>query len=177
MYGGELVPLLERKWPRRESLVPYYRSDLLKPGENWRHAMTHGGYTENYVQLADGPIPVGVMIARELRAEGANIALCTELPLGRLRLIDPELWIVEAPAPLAELLATLRTANGGSFAGLPDAVALFPDGRIVFREAKVKSKDRLSRTQHAFAPIARQLLGKNLDLAVVEWGSEVIKGT
>ncbi len=35
---------------------------------------------------------------------------------------------------------------------------------------EVTGKDRVSDTQHAFARIARGLLGEKLDLAVVEWG-------
>lgn len=176
-YGDEQVPLLERRWPRRKSMTPYYRTDLLKTGDSWRDAPVKGNYTEHYVQLVDGPVPVGVLIARELRDEGASIAVCTDLTLGVLRLLDPDLVCIEPPGPLKELFAALRAANGGRWAGLPDAVAVFPDGRIVFREAKVAKKDRLNPPQHAFARIARALLGEKLDLTAVEWGYEVADET
>jgi hypothetical protein len=45
------------------------------------------------------------------------------------------------------------------------------------REAKVRGKDRLSKTQHPFARLVRALLGGSLDLAVVEWGDERPKKT
>lgn len=154
-------------------MTPYYRTDLLRPGDNWRDAPIRGNYTEHYVQLPDGPVPVGVLIARELRDQGATIAACTDLTLGELRLIDPDLFCIEPPTPLAELLASLRAANEGRWAGLPDAVAIFANGRVAFREAKVAKKDRLNPPQHAFARVARRLLGQKLDLAAVEWGYEV----
>ncbi len=144
----------------------------MKPGQNWREMTDPCKFTENYVQLVDGPVPVGVMIARELRAEGAIVAVCTDMTSGRLTLVSTDLICVEASSPLSELLALLRAANKGSLSGLPDAVAIFPDGRVVMREAKVAKKDQLSKTQHAFAQVARQLLGDKLDLAVVEWGYE-----
>lgn len=177
VYGGEQVPLLERQWKRRKSMTPYFRTDMLQPGQCWRNAPTTGAYTEHYVQLADGPVPVGVLVARELRDQGATVAVLSDLTLGRLRLIDTELMCVEPQPPLSELLQSLHTANGGRWAGLPDAVALFPDGRIALREAKVAKKDRLNAPQHAFARAARQLLGDKLDLAVIEWGYEVAEET
>lgn len=167
-YGGEEAPLLSRPWKRRKSMVPYYRLEQMKPGQNWRAMTAPCKFTEHYVQLADGPIPVGVMIARELREEGATVAVCTDLTSNRLTLLSPDLICIEASPPLSDLLATLRAANAGSLAGLPDAVSIFPDGRVVMREAKVAKKDRLNLPQHAFAPVARRLLGKTLDLAVIE---------
>src|SRR5437773_14150 len=112
-YGDEHVALLERRWPRRKSMTPYYRTDLLNPGDNWRNAPIKGKYREHYVQLADGPVPVGVLIARELRDEGATIAVCTDLTLGTLRLLDPELVCINPPTILQELFAALRAANAG----------------------------------------------------------------
>jgi hypothetical protein len=171
-YGDEHVPLLERQWRRRRAMTPYYRTDLLKPGESWRNAPVRGKYTEHYVQLGDGPIPVGVAIARELRDEGASVAVCTDLTLGELRLIDPDLFCIEPPALLLELLKRLQVANDDRWAGLPDAIGIFPDGRVAFREAKVAKKDRLNKPQHDFARVARRVLGDKLDLAAVEWGYE-----
>jgi hypothetical protein len=158
-------------------MTPYYRTDLLRPGENWRNAPIRGKYTEHYVQLAEGPTPVGVVIARELRDQGASVALCTDLTLGQLRFIDPDLFCVEPSVLLLDLLKKLHASNGGRWAGLPDAVAIFPEGRVAFREAKVAKKDRLNEPQHAFARVARRLLGVKLDLAVVEWGYEIAEQT
>lgn len=177
-YGNEQVPLLERPWKRRKSIIPYYRLEMMKPGQNWRQMTAPCDYTEHYVQLDDGPVPVGVMISRELREQGAICAVCTDVTFGRLTLVDPELICIEASSPLSDLLESLRLANNGSLGGLPDAVAIFPDGRVAMREAKVAKKgDRLNKAQHAFAPVARQLLGEKLDLAVVEWGYEAAEAT
>jgi hypothetical protein len=176
-YGNEQVPLLERPWKRRNTMVPYYRIERMKPGQKWHDMTDPCKYSEHYVQLADGPIPVGVMIARELRDEGAIVAMCTDMTLNRLTLLTPDLICVEPIPPLSELLDALRAANEGSLAGLPDAIAIFPDGSVAMREAKVAKKDRLNRPQHAFAPVARRLLGGKLDLAVVEWGYEAAEKT
>jgi hypothetical protein len=100
------------------------------------------------------------------------MALCTDLTLGALRLISPDLILVDPEPPLAEILAELYTANGCRWSGLPDAIAVFPDGRVAMREAKVAHKDRLNPNQHSFAQVARHVIGAKLDLAVVEWGYE-----
>jgi hypothetical protein len=55
--------------------------------------------------------------------------------------------------------------------GLPDVIAIFPDGRVATREAKnVATRERLRGNQHVFASATQNLLGNRLDLAVVEWG-------
>jgi hypothetical protein len=87
---------------------------------------------------------------------------------GRVVLMSPDLVCVEPAGQLWKILQQIRAANGGRWAGLPDAVGLFPDGRIAMRDAKVAGKDRLSATQHAFVRAARELFGKRLDFAVVE---------
>jgi hypothetical protein len=115
------------------------------------------------------------MIARELEDEGAVAAVCTDLTMGRLRFVNTNLICIEPKPPLSQLLDELRAANGGSLAGLPDAIGIFPDGRIALREAKVAKKDRLNENQHVFARTARKALGARLDLAVVEWGYEAAK--
>jgi hypothetical protein len=65
--------------------------------------------------------------------------------------------------------------EAAKFRGLPDAIGIFPDGRVALREAKLAKKDRLNKNQHAFARAARTILGARLDLAVVEWGYEAAK--
>lgn len=167
------MPVEVRYWKRRREMRPYFRTDLLKPGQSWSDAPTVGGYTEHYVRLDGQTLPVGVAIARELLREGAIEAVCTDLTLGRLRLIDCNLICVEATTAISEILQTLHAANGNRWAGLPDAIGIFPDGRIALREAKVAKKDRLNKPQHEFARAARGVLGVRLDLAVVEWGYEV----
>jgi hypothetical protein len=179
-YGGIQVPLLSRPWKwlngGRTEGTPYHRIEIMKPGQCWSDmADTSCKYTEHYVELSGRPVPVGVMIARELKDEGAVVAVCTDLTMGRLRFVNTDLVCVEPTPPLPQLLDELRTANEGSLAGLPDAIAIFPDGRVALREAKVAKKDRLNSNQHAFACAARKVLGARLDLAVVEWGYKAAK--
>jgi len=57
--------------------------------------------------------------------------------------------------------------------GLPDAIALFPAGRIAMREAKHVSpgyKDRLGSKQQELGRVAERLFGSKLDLGLVQWG-------
>jgi hypothetical protein len=176
-YGGIEVPLLTRHWKwlngGRTEGIPVYRIEIMKPGQRWLDmADTACKYTEHYVELGGRPIPVGVMIARELEDDGAVIAVCTDLTMGRLHFVNTDLICIEPGPPLSQLLDDLRAANEGSLAGLPDAIAIFPDGRVALREAKVAKKDRLNQNQHTFARAARKALGTRLDLGVVEWGYE-----
>ena len=55
------------------------------------------------------------------------------------------------------MLQKIKAATGNRWSGLPDAIAVFPDGRIVMREMKFVGKDKLRKTQHAFARLARSL--------------------
>lgn len=174
IYGDREVPVFERPW-RVAVRSPYRKTYKLKPGEHWAEApVTHNQF-ENYVLLDDGQtIPVGAAIARELMSEGAKSAVFTELWHG-LVLVGPDLiCISQDHEDFKELLANLRTANGGRFRGLPDVIACFSDGRIVMREAKnLAAKDRLNAPQHEFARAAYQLLGERLDLGVIQWGNIV----
>ncbi|MBI4782245.1 MAG: hypothetical protein HY785_13140 [Oscillatoriophycideae cyanobacterium NC_groundwater_1537_Pr4_S-0.65um_50_18] len=169
-YGDAEVPVIERFWKVAERL-PYRKTYSLKPGQHWKDAGVTSKQWESYVLLDDGEaIPVGAAIARELLAEGASFAVFTEL-WGGLVLVDSDLVCVREEGQIQELLDILRTDNGGNLGGLPDAIAIFPDGRIAMREAKnIATKDRLSRKQHDFASIAQRLLGDRLNLTVVEWG-------
>lgn len=170
-YGDLGVPVLVRGWtaaPRQ----PYRKTYRLTPGQHWSEAPISERQWENYVLLPDGQaVPVGALLADELRAEGASSAVFTELWAGRCVLVGPDLVCVREDGALGELLAKLRAAAGGSLGGLPDVIGLFRDGRVVMREAKnVSAHDRIGRKQHRFARLARELLGQRLDLAVVEWG-------
>jgi hypothetical protein len=162
-YGDAQVPLLMRPWKwlnGERNGVPYHRIQIMKPRQCWSD-MTDANckYTKHYVELNGKPFPVGVIIARELQDEGALVAVCTDLTLGRLRFINTELICVEPKPPLPQLLEELRAAHGGSLAGLPDAIGIFRDGRVALREAKVAKKDRLNENQHAFARAACKALG------------------
>jgi len=171
-FGDTEVPVLERDWTTTAERLPYWKTYGLKPGQHWKDAAITKAQWEYYVLLEDGPVPVGALIARELMAEGATSAVFTEM-WGGLVLVGPDLVCVNENGDIRKVLDELRTATGGSLAGLPDVIACFPDGRIAMREAKHVStnyKDRLGPKQHAFARVAQRLFGDRLDLAVVEWG-------
>lgn len=165
-YGDVEVPLIERDWVRTAQRLPYRKTYLLKPGDG----RTANTIWEHYVQLTDEAIPAGAVIAREMIGEGAEAAVWTECH-GRGRVfMSPDLVCVEPTGVLARVLNELHEANGRRWAGLPDAVGVFPSGVIAMREAKVAGKDRMSETQHNFARIARPILGDRAQFAVVESG-------
>ncbi len=121
--------------------------------------------------LPGGAIPAGAMIVRELMAEGADTAVWTECyGRGRVVLMSPDLVCVDMTGHVGRILRQIHSANGNRWAGLPDAVGLFPNGRVVMRDAKVVGKDKISATQHQFARAARQVLGPRVEFAAVEWG-------
>ena len=173
-YGDIEVPLLKRDWKLTPERVPYSRTDLLTPGQRWQDAPTSHTLWESYVCLPEGSIPVGAVIARELKAEGATISVWTDcFRRSNCVIVSHDLVCLPRDGELGALLDQLYAANRNRWAGLPDAIAIFPDGRVAMREAKVFKKDRVSPTQHAFAHVARQVLGGRLDLSVIEWGYEV----
>jgi hypothetical protein len=169
-YGDEQVPLIYRNWNKVENKPPYKKTYKLNPGESWFEAEVTLDQGEHYVQRENDYVPVGAMIAAELHDQGAEIAVFTECWAGRTVLVDKDLICVSMDGSLGDLLDRLYKANGSRWAGLPDVIAIFPDGRIGMREAKLSKKDRLSQNQHEFAKISKKLLGDELDLAVVEWG-------
>ncbi len=172
-FGDMHAPVLERPWRRTAKILPYRKTYVLKPGQHWADAPTTDRQSEHYAVDASGPIPVGALVARDLMEEGASVAYFTECYGGGCCVfMSPNLICVEPDDNFGAILAALRKANGDRWAGLPDAIAYFPDGRVAMRDAKVAKKDRLSSTQHSFARAARTVLGDKLDLAVVEWGVE-----
>jgi hypothetical protein len=170
LWGDEQVPVLHREWRRHMTRLPWRQTWRLKIGERWHEAPTTTGQWEHYVEVNGEVIPAPAVIARELIAEGAVVAFWTECWGRRPVFMSPDCIAVEPSGELAAILQQLHAANGRRWGGLPDVIALFPDGRVAMREAKVKGKDRISSTQHPFARIAHTLLGARLDLAVVEWG-------
>ncbi len=172
-YGDFTVPVMERDWPRTREHLPYRKTYLLKPGQSWHDAPVDlaSSLSEWYVQLPNGPVPSGAAAARELLAEGASLALWTECyGGGRVVFMSPDLVCVEATGEFGDILRQIRAANGNRWAGLPDAIAIFPDGRIVMRDAKLAGKDKVSTTQHAFARAAARLFPGRVAFGVVEWG-------
>ena len=175
-YGDFTVPVIERDWVRVAKQLPYRKTYLLKPGQRWQDAPVDlaSSLSEWYVQLPDGPVPAGAVAARELLAEGASLALWTECyGGGRVVFMSPELTCVEATGDLGNMLRAIKVANKNKWAGLPDAIGIFPDGRVVMRDAKLAGKDKVSDTQHAFARVARSLFPGRVEFGVIEWGRRV----
>ena len=175
-WGDDEVPVFQRNWRRHATRLPYRKTYRLKVGERWHDAPTTEAQWEHYVELANDVVPAGAVIARELLVDGAVAALWTEC-WGGVVFMSPDCIAVQPEGELGDILHQLHARNGARWAGLPDVIALFPDRRVAMREAKVKRKDRLSKTQHGFARVARALLGDRLDLAVIEWGDDPPKKT
>lgn len=143
----------------------------MKPGQRWADmADVTCKYNEYYVKHDGEQLPVGVMIAREFEQQGALVAVCTDLTLGRFRVLDTATICIIPVPPLSNILEDLRAANGGKLTGLPDAIGVFPDGRVVLYDGKVAKKDCLNVNQHAFANAIRKALGNRFEFGVVEWG-------
>lgn len=157
-YGGRQVSLISRPWKSlrgaRNETTPYYRIENMNTGQSWLDmaADPNCGYSEHYVELNRKPFPVGIFVARELRDEGALVAVCTDLTRGQVRFVNTDFICIAPTPPLSDILEELRVANGNSLRGLPD-------GRVALREAKRARKDRLNDNQHAFARAAREALG------------------
>ncbi len=172
-YGDWDVPIIERGW-KPAPRCPYRRTYDLRPGQHWADAAVSEKQWETYVETEHGEVlPAGAMIARELKVDGANSVVFTEIWHG-LVLVGPDLVCVREDGPIGEILVHLRAiAPKKTLAGLPDVLASFSDGRIIMREAKLSRRDRLSKTQHEFAAAAQRHFGPRLDLAVVEWDVSV----
>lgn len=170
VLGDVAVPVYQRPW-RAGPRQPYRKTYSLKPGDSWLDAAVTNDQWEHYVLLENGEqVPVGAMICRELVDAGASSAYFTEI-WGGLVLVGPDLICAKLKGEPERFVSTMRIGLGGSIAGLPDVLGFFPDGRIVFREAKnVAARDRLQPSQHNFARVARTLFGTKVDMAIIEWG-------
>lgn len=171
LWGDEEVPVLERGW--QGETKPYRYVNRLKPGQKWTDAVVSSNpqnrpATERYIQQPEGWVPPGVLAARELLAEGASLAVWTDLWGHQAVFMSPDLVCVKVEGELWDVLQEIKAALG-KWSGLPDAIALFPDGRIVMRDMKA-GRDKLQETQHAFARTARGLFPGRIEFGVVEWG-------
>lgn len=166
-FGDSDVPLLQRPWREAVGVEGYRKTYGLRPGDRWVDAEVSSQQYEALVDVGGLPTPVGVVIARELIASGAQWAFSTEM-WGGLVLLNHDAVCIACSGEVQTILDELRHANGDSLSGLPDVIALKEEA-IVLREAKRAGKDRLQPQQHRFARSARRFLGDRLDLAVVEW--------
>jgi hypothetical protein len=126
------------------------------------------------VALGVAYIPPEAAIARELRRDGAAWVIWTDVFSGKRAFMSPELECIGAPEPLRWRLEELRRATGRRLlGGLPDVIAGFADGRLLFREAKHISKrykDKWGPKQEQIAQTAENLWPGKVDAAIVEWG-------
>lgn len=171
-YGSERVPLLRRPWKEAADVIGYRETYKLKPGDSWYGASTSDEMYEALVDADDWPepVPVGVVIAKELVDAGADVAYCVELFPSPV-FIDHTARCVEVEPTLGSMLSQLVEANGRRYGGMPDVIGRRGAG-ILMREAKRAGKDHLRPNQHTVADVARCLLGDRLDLAVVEWAHD-----
>jgi hypothetical protein len=91
--------------------------------------------------------------------------------------MSPDLICVELTGELRDMPQKIKVATHNGWSGLPDAIAVFPDGRIVMREMKFVRRDkrirRLGRDkftdkQHAFAGVAESLFPGRIEFGVIE---------
>ncbi len=170
MLGGQDVRLIRKQWTSG-NLLPYKKTYTLLPGQSWFDAEETPRQSEHYVNTGGNrQVPIGALIAEELINKGADMAAFTELWGTKPVLVNHNLICISDNERLVQILNYIRKNNQGRLGGLPDVMAVFPDGRIAFREAKnVRAKDSLSKNQHAFAQLLRRLYKDKLDIAVVEW--------
>jgi hypothetical protein len=173
LWGDEEVPVFERNWQGQSE--PYRYVVRLKPGERWLDAKLSSNPQNNparerYVQLSEGSVPPAVLAVRELIAEGASAAFWTDTWGPHAVFMSPDLVCVQPRGELSEILQKIKLAMGNRWSGLPDAIATFPDGRIVMRDMKFVGKDKLTKTQHAFARTARSLFPGRIEFGIIEWG-------
>ena len=170
LLGGQKVPVIRKHWVRH-NIMPYKKTYALLPGQSWYEAEETSEQSEHYVQTRENKyVPVGALIAEELINEGAEVAAFTELWAGKCVLVDHNLVCISDNHRLVQILKNIRHKNKGRLGGLPDVMAVFPDGKVAFREAKnVKAKDTLNENQHALAELLQRLYKDKLDIAVVEW--------
>jgi len=172
------VEVIERVWQTSRTRLPNVKTYRLRPGESWFDAPSTEKQWQHYVARNDGKfVPVEAAITAELISEGATLACFVELWAGRCVVVNHELVCIEPEGQLAEIIQAIRDNNENRLGGFPDVVALFPDGRIAFREAKcASSKDRLGKGQHKMADLLRKLFTPQLDLKVVEWSFKLPPG-
>ena len=177
-FGRGCVPVLHRDWPCAPA-PPYRKTYSLKPGESWFDAATTDKMREHYVRDHTGiVVPVGAVVARELKAEGADEAVFVEIWGGgrKVERVNQDLICVarivggmtdsvEHGAETVRILTRVDDRRG-HFRGVPDVIAVCPDGRIAAREIKRAGKDALQPNPHDVADTLCALFGGKLDLAL-----------
>ena len=168
--GSGLVPVFQKLDWLRAPEQAYRKTYTLRPGDSWFDAESTPGQREIYVLDQNCiAVPVGAMIARELKFQGAVEAGFVEL-WGGVVVVDENLKCIPLSGRIGAIISEVKNARDGKLAGFPDVVGIFPDGRISFREAKsVSSKDKISVDQHDMADILRALYGEKADIALVYW--------
>lgn len=168
-FGSEQVPLYRATW-KRAPRQPYLKTYKMKPGDCWFDMMT-SKQLETYALDGDGrAVPVDALVSQYLRFEGADEAVFVEL-WGGITIVNENLVCVDSKKSVAGTIIEkyIKQSEKPSAGGFPDVVAVFPDGRIVFREIKKKKSDRIQENQHSAADWLRRIHGSNADLAIIEW--------
>jgi hypothetical protein len=173
-WGDDEVRVDRRSWRASSDVSGYRKTYGLRPGELWADAPVAEGQYEHLVDADGDPIPVGVMIARELVDGGADWAVMVELWGGTV-LVDHRAVCVPLDGPIGELLSLMVEANGGRWGGFPDVVGASGD-TVLLREAKVAgNRDRLRENQHEFLRAMRLTFGERVDAVVVQWDDASIE--
>ncbi len=170
-FGSESVPVYRGDWkPAPEELYrqSYRKTYNLKPGQSWFDLPIDGEQIEAYaIDNLGRAVPVGALAAKELKTNGATDVAFVEL--WKVVLVDENLvGIPPAGNPLWQIINKVEKTSQG-LSGFPDVLALFPDGRIIFREIKRRNKDSIRPNQHEAADRLRKMFGSRADLAIVEW--------
>lgn len=167
-FGSGNVPVYRGDW-KPATKQPYRKTYALKPGQSWFDIESTGSQIETYAMDQLGrAVPVDAMVASELKTKGATDAAFVEL-WGGIVLVDENLVCISpAGNALWQIINQVKKTRG-RLSGFPDVLALFPDGRIAFREIKKRTGDSIRPNQHEVADLLREMFGSRADLAIVEW--------
>lgn len=171
-FGSESVSVYWGDWkPAPEELYrrSYRKTYDLKPGQSWFDLEVGGDQVEAYATDELGrAVPVDPVAASELKLNGATDVAFVEL-WGGVTLVNENLVCISAAGnALGRILDRVKESRG-RLGGFPDVLALFPDGRIAFREIKRHKKDGIRPNQHEAADCLRKIFDSRADIAIVEW--------
>ena len=180
-YGNQQVPVSRKDWHPPKPNPCFKRIYDLNVGISWCEVATSKQF-EWYVQDDKTIVPVGAMMAHQLKTQGAQSVVFINL-MSRLVLVNERLtcvgrWngdgLVVTPGyeDIRNMICCVNKTVG-KLSGLPNVIALCPqaaNGTIKMRKALRAGAGRLSVNDHDMANRLREIYGTQLDLAVVKWG-------